>query len=746
RPILRGDNDNSDGESNNSQQEDDDSSNEDNDSQREELNEYDSQEDEIKVCVIKMHELTSSEEDNANSDCDRSKKTETAEEYDDHEDSTNENNFEDFNEKQNNSAEKQSKTKIARSKTKNAEEKLEDAEEHTDRPITSQEDEKSKITEENNSRRTIIVRNAEERTKPADRSKMDNQPIRAKIVEKDEENAEERDEQPEEEKLSQSKEKISEKISDIKKEEVGEPFDKKNVSFIHIKRVHTYLRSKEDSSEDSGSEEDHSDLKHKKKRLKMKEDERSKEDPESVMEFYEWRKLKKYYSKESDFSDESEDREDYDRWKRRKIQIMEMIRNNNHRAEKCRGKQTVEQKNSEPARAVETASKIKSLLAERFHLKSCNKLDDSTTEDEEENENSENSDTKNKDIQLEKEDQSESPDELMLSGSNLSEGEERQIAHNHNRIQEIINRRFSTDNTNNNSEQRENTNNQQRDNSSNQQSQNNANDDNRPQENEDYESEGERTIISSGGSRTYNSELGEDLFMDMEDPSEIVYSEREMINIINYNVKFRSNPGNWICEPISDEMEIATDNGCETALTRVRDALRGERHNGRFNRATVVNGRLTVRSSRANNETINKSLTYGYAMEKEKRRIKRWEEDIQRRLSKYEQQDRMLKVREDRLTEMERYARELSPIKCNTEQYNKEEREAQNKSIEIIKKCELARGRNVFDVSEHRVRDEAGKEIAEIKAIYVVRNLRPRNDKKEFTYRIETTISRGRPE
>ncbi|XP_024887669.1 myb-like protein V, partial [Temnothorax curvispinosus] len=252
RPILREDQDNSDGESNNSHsenenshQEDDDSTNEDINSQREDSEDFDSQEDELEIYVITMHEFTSSEEDDTDSDCDWTLLTQTAEEYDERSNIINININEDLNKEQHNSAEKQSKTnqltgtstmKTAEEikseqliktdiKIENAEEQLEDAEEHNYQPITSQEDIKKEIkieiTEENTSRQINTARNAEEQLEP----------IKEEIGENAEENAEKRDKLLKEEKFSQSEKdnieeriterekEISEKLSDIKREE-----------------------------------------------------------------------------------------------------------------------------------------------------------------------------------------------------------------------------------------------------------------------------------------------------------------------------------------------------------------------------------------------------------------------------------------------------------------------------------------------------------------------------------------------
>ncbi|XP_024883985.1 trichohyalin-like, partial [Temnothorax curvispinosus] len=669
RPILREDQDNSDGESNNSHsenedshQEDDDSTNEDINSQREDSEDFDSQEDELEVCVITMHELTSSEEDDADSDCDWTLLTQTAEEYDERFNTINININEDLNKEQHNSAEKQCKTNQLSStstmktteenkneqlietkiKIENAEEQLEDAEEQNYQPITSQEDikyeVKIEITEKNTSRQINIVSNAEEQSKP----------IKEEIGENAEENAEKRDKLPKEEKLSQSDEdnieeriteiekEISEKLSAIKKEEVGEPFDKKNDSFIHIKRVRTYLRSgSENSSNDPGNQDD---LKHKNKKLKSNnknkedtyqrsenEEEDFSEDPEDKDDYKKWKRLKDYYK---DSSDESEDEEkEYNRWKRRKKQVMEIIKkNNNYRAEDCREEGAVERENSKPANVANPVTKVKSLLAERFHLASCSQLTDSETENEEKDNNLENKETENRDDQL------ESPDEIMLSESSMSEGEEREIANCFNQIQEIINRRFNGDNVNNDSQQRENANEHPEDNdSSDGHSQNDENDNNQPEENENYDSEGEKTIHSSRGStRSFNRTLEEELFMDMQDPSEIVFSEQERLNIISYNIKFRSNPGHWIREPINGELEVAASDGCETALTRVRDTLRDERHNGRFDRAAVVNGHSRARVHRAQKNYIDiRKVPQNEKMSREKRRLERWEDNLQ---------------------------------------------------------------------------------------------------------------------
>ncbi|XP_024891142.1 myb-like protein X [Temnothorax curvispinosus] len=665
-----------------------------------------------------------------------------------------------------------------RIKIENTEEQLEDAEEHINQPITSQEDIKEEITEENTSRqinkeefteentsRQINkVENAEEQNEEANRSKIDEQPIREEIGEKAEENAEKRnklinqsEEDYIEDQIIEMEREISEKLSDIKKEEVGEPFDKKDVSFIHIKRVRTYLRSgDEDSSDDPGKQDD---LKHKNKRLKSNSEDKEdtyqrseneaedyKEDSENDDSYEKWKKLKDYYK---DSSDESDEEEEYNRWKRRKKQVMEIIRRNeNYRAEKCRGEGAVEHENSKPANVANPATKVKSLLAERFHLASCSQLTDSETENEEEDNNSENKDTEDRN------DQPESTDKIMLSESSMSEGEEREIANCFNQIQEIINRRFNGENVNNDSQQRENANQQPEDNSSDGHSRNDENNDNQPEENENLNGKEERTIESSRGStRSYNSELEEELFLDMQDPTEINYSDQERINIMSYNVKFRSNPGHWICEPINGELEVAVSDDYEEALTHVRDTLRGERHNGRYVRAAVVDGhstddnRFTHRYTCDDSETkFNGRNNNNHSMEKERRRMERWEEDLQKRIEEHSNQRRMLKVREDRLTFMEKYARELSPINLNVEEYNREEKEAQNRSIEVIKKCEAARGKNIFDVADHQVRDENGKAIAEIKTIFIVRDLKPHDDKREYTYRINATISRGTAE
>ncbi|XP_024883910.1 myosin heavy chain, muscle-like [Temnothorax curvispinosus] len=642
-------------------------------------------------------------------------------------------------------------------KIENTEEQLEDAEEHNYQMNTSQEDIKNEIkeeiTEENTSRQINTASNTEEQIE-----------IKEEIGENAEENAEKRnklinrsEEDYIEERITEMEREINEKLSDIKREEVGEPFDKKDDSFIHIKRVRTYLRSgSEDSSDDPGKQDD---LKHKNKRLKLNKENKedtyqrseneakdSKEDPENDDSYEKWKKLKDYYKRSSD---EPEDEEEYNRWKRRKKQVMEIInkhvvgvlkQDNEHRAERCRGEGAVEQENSKPANVANPATKVKSLLAERFHVASCSRLTDSEIENEEEDNNSENKDTEERDNRL------ESPDEIMLSESSMSEGEEREIANCFNQIQEIINRRFNGNNVNNDNQQRENANEHPEDNnSSDGHSRNDENGKNQPEENEIYDSEEERTIISSRGStRSFNSTLEEKLCISMKDPSEIVFSEQERLNVISYSVKFRSNPGHRICEPINGEIEVATSDAYETTLTRVRDTLRSERHNGRLNRAAVVNGHSRARVHRAQKSFIdNSKVPKNNKMSREKRRLERWEDNLQRKVKKYTDQQRMLGVRQDRIMHMERYERELSPMESDDETYDREEISAQNKTIKIIKECERARGRNVFDVGTRKIKDDAGNEVADIKTIYVVRDLRKKDDRRQFSYEINATITQG---
>ncbi|XP_024873077.1 general transcriptional corepressor trfA-like [Temnothorax curvispinosus] len=554
------------------------------------------------------------------------------------------------------------------------------------------------------------------------------------------------------------KKEVSEKLSNIKREEVGEPFDKKDDSFIHIKRVRTYLRSgSEDSSDDPGNQDD---LKHKNKKLKLNkenkedtyqgsenEEEDFSEDPKNEDDYKKWKRLKDYYK---DSSDESEDeKEEYNRWKRRKKQVMEIIRRNNtYRAENCRGEGAVEQENSKPTNVTNSVTKVKSLLAERFHLASCSQLTDSETENEEEDNNSENKDTEDKN------DQQESPDEIMLSESSMSEEEEREIANCFNQIQEIINRRFNGNNVNNDNQQRENANENPEDNNSS--DGHSQNGENQPEENNNLDSEGERTIHSSRGStRSFNSTLEEELFMDIQDPSKFVFSEQERLNIMSYNEKFRSNPGHWMREPINGELEIATSDRCEVALTRVRNTLRGERHNGRFDRAAVVNGHSIAQVSRAIvkrnkvrelNSEMDLDKTDRYKIDKERKRLDRWEENLQKKVEGYTKQKRMLDVRRNRLKAMDDFERELSAVESDDKEYDRDEIAAQRRSLNIIKRCEEARGRNVFDVGKYRVEDSEGNAVADIKAIYVVRDLRHQSDERSFSYEIKTTIVRGTTE
>ncbi|XP_024873921.1 general transcriptional corepressor trfA-like [Temnothorax curvispinosus] len=548
----------------------------------------------------------------------------------------------------------------------------------------------------------------------------------------------------------------SEKLSNIKKEEVGEPFDKKDDSFIHIKRVRTYLRSgSEDSSDDPGNQDD---LKHKNKRLKLNkenkedtyqgsenEEEDFSEDPKNEDDYKKWKRLKDYY-KDSSFIKQDNN---YQAEKCRGEGAVEQ--DNNYRAENCRGEGAVEQENSKPANVTNYVTKVKSLLAERFHLASCSQLTDSETENEEENNNSENKDTEDKN------DQQESPDEIMMSESSMSEGEEREIANHFNQIQEIINRRFNNNNVNNDNQQREDANENPEDNdSSDGHSQNNENGENQPEENNNVDSKGERTIHSSRGStRSFNSTLEEELFIDMQDPNEFVFSEQERLNIISYNGKFRSNPGHWMREPINGELEIATSDRCEAALTRVRNTLRGERHNGRFDRAAVVNGHSIAQVSRAIvkrnkvcelSDEMDLDKTDRYKIDKERKRLDRWKENLQKKVEGYTKQKRMLDVRRNRLKAMDDFERELSAVESDDKEYDRDEIAAQRRSLNIIKRCEEARGRNVFDVGKYRVEDSEGNAVADIKAIYVVRDLRHQSDERSFSYEIKTTIVQGTTE
>ncbi|XP_024879109.1 general transcriptional corepressor trfA-like [Temnothorax curvispinosus] len=325
------------------------------------------------------------------------------------------------------------------------------------------------------------------------------------------------------------------------------------------------------------------------------------------------------------------------------------------------------------------------------------------------------------------------------------------------RIQEIINRRFNGDNVNNDNQQRENANKNLEDNdSSDGHSRNDENDNNQPEENENYNSDGERTIVSSGGSsRSYNSELEEELFMDMRDPSKIVFSEQERLNIMSYNVKFRSNPGHWICEPINGEIEVAASDGCEATLTRVRDTLRDERHNGRFDRAAVVNGHSLAQVGRAKvihsqvreiNDKMDRDKTDRNKIDREQKRLDRWEENLQKKVRGYTQQKKMLDVRRNRLKAMDDFERELSAVESDDKEYDREEIAAQRRSLSIMKQCEEARGRNVFDVGKYRVNDSEGNPVADVKAIYVIRDLRHQSDVRSFSYEIKTTIIRGTAE
>ncbi|XP_077269920.1 uncharacterized protein LOC143901458 [Temnothorax americanus] len=95
---------------------------------------------------------------------------------------------------------------------------------------------------------------------------------------------------------------------------------------------------------------------------------------------------------------------------------------------------------------------------------------------------------------------------------------------------------------------------------------------------------------------------------------------------------------------------------------------------------------------------------------------------------------------------LKNYVERLSPVDKVAERYAEREKEAQDKSFELMAECEAAKNRNVFQLEDTEVKDSAGNTVTEIKMLFVIRDKREKNDKRDLIYQISTTFADGVPE